>query len=346
MSDSDYATQTTTESPAAALRNIGLSSRDLMAAINRLGSSLEILSLAPWDPSTTSESNHEGASEEIVQDTFTCFGQLPSELRIKIWSYVCYQPRNVDIFTDNLGVIRISEDIHFDAYKFYSHFCSHPAVLHICREAREEGLKHYQLEFGTSHHFSIVNISTPPRIYVNFVCDRLCLLKPDCFGSDLEDRFLWFVHICRERGARSLAINVAQDQHWPFVDVATSWNALEELILFGSVQNFEYLHNAGIPIDFVAPHGTGAHNKDEYLEDAAVRQLEIARRDFLALFEMHNDGLKFDMSVDNRNTSTKAKGKPLWKAPVVEICHLVVGGQQDSNGLAWGRRDLPMGRAV
>jgi hypothetical protein len=112
------------------------------------------------------------------------------------------------------------------------------------------------------------------------------------------------------------------------------------------VQNFEYLHNAGIPIDFVAPHGTGAHSKDEYLEDAAVRHLEIARRDFLALFEMHNDGLKFDMLADNRNTSTKAKGKPSWKAPVVEICHLVFGGQQDSNGWAWGRRDLPMGRAV
>jgi 2EXR family len=336
MSDSDYA-QTTTESSAAALRNIGLSSRDLMAAINRLGSNLEILSLTPWDSSTASKSYHEADSERSVRDTFTSFGQLPSELRIKIWSYVCFQPRNIDIFTDKLGVIRISDDTYFDAYMFYSHFCSHPAVLHVCREAREEALKHYQLEFGTSYHFSLVDFSTPPRIYVNFACDRLCLLEPDCFGSDLEDRFQRFVQICRDRGACSLALNVARDQHWPFVDVATSWNALEELVLFGSVQNFEYLRVAGVSIDFVEPHGAGAHNKDEYREHAAVRQLEIARRDFLALFEMHNDGLRLDMSIENESTSTNAKEKLLWKAPAVEIRHLVIDGEQDSNYWAWGR---------
>ncbi|KAE9375634.1 hypothetical protein N431DRAFT_437128 [Stipitochalara longipes BDJ] len=336
MSDSDHA-RTAIESPASALRNIGLSSRDLMAAINRLGSSLEIIKLAPWDPSAASSFNQESPPEKPEPETFTRFGELPSEIRLKIWRHACFQPRNVDIFTDNLGTIRVSDDTQFDTYKFYSHFCSHPGVLHVCREAREEGLKHYKLEFGTSHHFPIINISTPPRTYVNFACDRLCLLKPGCFGSDLEDRFQRFVQICRERGARSLAVNVAQDQHWPFVDVATSWNALEELVVFGSAQNFELLHNTGVPIDFIEPHGTGVHNRDVYLEEAAVRQLEIARRDFLALFEMHNDGLRFDMSVENGSASSKAKEKLSWKAPVVEIRHLVVGGKQDSNDWAGGR---------
>ena len=198
-------------------------------------------------------------------------------------------------------------------------------------------MKHYKLEFGTSHHFSIVNVSTPPRIYVNFACDRICLLKPDCFGSDLEDRFQRFVQVCRERGARSLAVNVAQDQHWPFVDVATSWNALEELIVFGSTQNFEFLHNTGVPIDFVEPHKNRIQTRDEYLEEAAVRQLEIARRDFLALFEMHNDGLRFDMSFENDGASATGNEELSWKAPVVEIRHVVLSGKQDSNDWAWGR---------
>jgi 2EXR family len=335
MSASGYA-QTTVESPAQALRNIGLSSRDLMAAINRLGSGLEKISLASPDRSSASTSNPEAASEEHILNTFTRFSELPSELRIKIWSFVCFQPRNVDVFTETLGTIRVSDDTHFDTYKFYSHFCSHPAILHVSKEAREEGLKHYQLEFGTSHHFSIVKISTPPRIYVNFACDRLCLLKPDCFGSDIEDRFQRFIQICRQHGARSLAMNVAQDQHWAFVDVATSWNALEELVLFGSIQNFEFLQN-GAPIDFVKPRGIDLYYREEYIEEAAVRQLEIARRGFLALFEMHRDGLQFEIPPQNGITSTKAKEKLMWKAPVVEICHLVVGGKQDANDWAWGR---------
>ena len=308
-----------------------------MAAINRLGSSLEVIHMAPWDPSTASTPDLEDLPEKPKEQTFARFGELPSELRLKIWKLVCFQPRNVDIFTDNLGTIRVRDDVHFDTYKFYSHFCSHPAVLHVCQESREEALKHYKLEFGTSHHFSIINVSTPPRIYVNFACDRLCLLKPDCFGSDLEDRFERFVQICRQHGARSLAVNVAQDQHWPFVDVATSWDALEELVLFGSAQNFEFFHNTGVSIDFVEPDRTRVQNRDEYLEEAAVRQLEIARRDFLALFEMHNDGLRFDMSIENGSTSTKENAKLSWKAPVVEIRQIVFGGKQDSNDWAWGR---------
>jgi hypothetical protein len=326
------------ESPASALRHIGLSSRDLMAAINRLGSSLEIIKLAPWDTSAASASNQEKPPEEPKPVTFTRFGELPSELRLKIWNFACFQTRNVDIFTDNLGTVRVSDDIHFDTFKFYSHFCSHPTVLHVSRESREEGLKHYTLEFGTTHNFPIIDISTPPRIYVNFACDRLCLLKPECFGSDLEDRFQRFVQICRQRGARLLAVNIAQDKHWPFVDLATSWNELEEIVVFGSAQNFELLHNTGTSINFVEPHGTGVHNRDEYLEAAAVRQLEIARRDFLALFEMHNDGLRvLDMSVENGGAPTKGKEKPSWEAPVVEIRHVVLGGKQDSNEWAWGR---------
>jgi hypothetical protein len=328
------------ESPALALRNIGLSSRDLMAAINRMGAGLETVSLSSMDPPVSSTSNQETGSDGRVLQTFAHFGELPYELRIKIWSYVCFHPRNVDIFTENLGTIRVSDDTYFDTYKFFSRFCSHPAILHICRESREEGLKHYQLEFGTSHHFSIVNISTPPRIYVNFSCDRLCLLKPNCFGSDVEDRFQTFVQICRKHGARSLALNVAQDQHWPFVDVATSWNALDQLVLFGSIMNYEYEQNT-VPIDFIKSQESGLYcapeHREEYIEEAAVRQLEIARRDFLALFEMHKDGLQFDISFKNGITSANAKEKLLWRAPIVEICSLVVDGKPEANDWAWGR---------
>jgi hypothetical protein len=338
MSDPTHA-QATIESPALALRNIGLSSRDLMAAINRMGAGPETVSLASVESTIISSSNQETRAAGHVLVTFPYFGELPSELRIKIWSYICFHPRNVDIHTENLGTIRVCDDVHFNAYKFLSHFCSHPAILHVCREARGEGLKYYQLEFGTSHYFSIVNISTPPRIYVNFSCDRLCLLKPGCFGSDIEDRFHKFVQICKKHGAGSLALNVAQDQHWPFVDVATSWNALEELVLFGSAKKFEYEQNA-VGIDFMKSQESGLcsrpEHKEEYIEEAAMRQLEIAKRDFFALFDMHKDGLQFDISFHNGITSAEANEKLLWKAPLVETCRLVIDGKPDANDWAWG----------
>jgi hypothetical protein len=340
MSDPGYVQR---ESPAQALRNIGLSSRDLMAAINRLGSGLEVINVASPESFSTSRSFRERTPEKHVLDTFTCFSELPSELRVKIWTFVCFQPRNVDIFTENLGQIRASVDTEFETYRFYSHFCSHPSLLHACQEAREEGLKYYKLEYGTAHRFSFVNVSTPPRIYVNFACDRLCLLNADSLKSDLEDRFERFVEICRKHGARSLAINIARDQHWPFVDVATSWNTLEELVLFGSSQTFQYLP-CGTPIEFMKPRPLNDvdHRQAciqeaavrQIVEEDAVRQLEIARRDYLALFEMHQDGLQFETPSPSGSVKTKTKNELLWKPPAVEICHLVIGGEQDANDWA------------
>lgn len=305
-----------------------------MAAINRMGLGLGRFNLASDHGSLTS--TLETISEGIVLTTFSRFAELPFELRLKIWGYVCFHPRNVDIFTESLGMIRVGEPLHFNAYKYYSHFCPHPAILHVCQESREEALKHYQLEFGTSNHFPIITISTPPRIYVNFDCDRLCLLAPDLFGTELERPFQGFVQICKKHGARSLAINVVRDEHWPLVDVATSWNALEELVLFDWTRPFDQLGSTGVSIDFVKPYGVDLYNGDEYLKGAAMRQLEIARRDFLALFEMHKDGLQFDRSHKVGSTSARARETLSWKPPVVEIRHLVVSGKREINDWAIG----------
>jgi hypothetical protein len=104
--------------------------------------------------------------------------------------------------------------------------------------------------------------------------------------------------------------------------------------------SFEYEQKPAF-IDFIRSQELGLdgppEHREEYIEEAAVRQLEIARRDFLALFEMHRDGLKFDMSFENGISSPNAKEKLLWEAPAVEICRLVVDGKPDANDWAWGR---------
>jgi len=73
-------------------------------------------------------------------DAFQLFQRLPSELRIQIWNEACMEPRVVEVVVHTY--------IHFSVprNKTYSIFTTRtpaPAVLHVCPEAREEGLKHY-----------------------------------------------------------------------------------------------------------------------------------------------------------------------------------------------------------
>jgi hypothetical protein len=92
-------------------------------------------------------------------------------------------------------------------------------------------------------------------------------------------------------------------------------NSLEELVLFDSNINIES-ESTGIPISFIPLKG----HRAELYQDAAERQLEIARRDFLALFEMHRHGLEF-------NRSAKSKEQLLWKEPIVEISRFMIDGK-------------------
>jgi hypothetical protein len=326
-----------TVSATLALTNIGLPTRDLMAAINRMETKYEVDH--SWViQSLQTSSEQPGQSTGNVLQTFSLFGQLPSEIRVKIWAHACFHQRNIDIFTEILGEVRVNKQdtYRFESYKYLSQFCPHPAILHTCKESRDEGLKHYQLAFGTSHSFSIVNISTPPRIYVNFACDRLCLLEPECFGLDKEDRFRNFVSVCQKNGARSLALNVAGDQHWGYVGVATSWDALQEIILFGSSTEFEDVADK-VAIDLIKFQDMTAYcseeQKEEYLNEATIRHLEVARRDFYALFQMHENGLQSDFESSNGKVSAQR----LWKPPAVELRHLLVQGKLDASDWAWGR---------
>jgi hypothetical protein len=295
-----------------------------MAAINRMGSGRETVSPAanPWAvPFTKPGLNEEASSAKPVLETFTCFGELPSELRVKIWNHVCFHPRNVDISSETLGTVRICEGTYVDVHKFFSH-ALHPAVLHVSRESREEGMKHYQLEFGSSYTSSIINVSTPPRIYVNFACDRLCLLKPECLESELAGQFYRFIEVCRKNKIRSLAVNVFEDQHWPIVEFATLLNSLEELVLFDCNMNID-LESTGVSIFFILLKGW----RTDLYQDPAERQLEIARRDFLALFDMHIDGLNYQRTLSSKEQLP-------WKAPVVELSRLVIDGKPEANTLA------------
>ncbi|EPE37063.1 hypothetical protein GLAREA_09226 [Glarea lozoyensis ATCC 20868] len=71
-------------------------------------------------------------TEEIeLAPVFHYFQKLPIELRLKIWKEVCRFPRIVEPLSSNKP-------------NFPSESLA-PALLHVCREAREEGLKIYEM---------------------------------------------------------------------------------------------------------------------------------------------------------------------------------------------------------
>ncbi|KAI1376431.1 hypothetical protein F4677DRAFT_78029 [Hypoxylon crocopeplum] len=114
--------------------------------------------------------------------TFTKFGELPPELRIKIWQYAMPGPRTVvakspyrkQQQTPKSLEEALSES-HDQAETWYS-TTQIPALLHVNAEARHEALKHYKLSLGAG--------GLQPRIYVDFSRDTVFFgnseLKPEC----------------------------------------------------------------------------------------------------------------------------------------------------------------------
>jgi len=119
-----------------------------------------------------------------VKLVFTCLPKLPAELRPRVWKYTCCVTRNVDIWVNPI-YINIHEDggSRSRPYQFVSK-CPPPAVLHVCKESRTEGLKHYTLDFSstieiTAFNLALFTVSSAPRIYFNW--NRL--LNPEYFDE-------------------------------------------------------------------------------------------------------------------------------------------------------------------
>ncbi|RFU31248.1 hypothetical protein B7463_g5107, partial [Scytalidium lignicola] len=98
--------------------------------------------------------------------TFHLFPSLAPEIRIKIWAYVASTPRVIRL------QYRMSSRKREKDGRTISNFIGwyspdpRPAMLDVSREARQEGLKHYQLAFGTINFHA-------PKTYFNFKADTL-----------------------------------------------------------------------------------------------------------------------------------------------------------------------------
>jgi hypothetical protein len=173
-------------------------------------------------------SNKPSASEEEIVEVveeklseFTCFPDLPAELRCKIWKAAAFIPRNVNIWSWDFGK-KISiplndneDEAEGDCLVIWK-LCSTspiPPVLHTSTEARTEALKHYKLDFGTSYKFRDFTFTTHPRIYFNFEVDRLCLMES--FEGENSRACKNFFDRMLSNGTRYVALDVKRFQEDP-----------------------------------------------------------------------------------------------------------------------------------
>ncbi|CAG8977086.1 hypothetical protein HYALB_00012877 [Hymenoscyphus albidus] len=126
---------------------------------------------------------------------FTCFPDLPTELRLIIWRYsACLDPKNIvldaksvlyhytstdeSIPTRRMGIVPDSAKI-FVWYRATSNALSPPALLHVSSEARTIAFEFYRPEKSTERFQGSFN--TPYRgsyqccVWVNWFADTLLL---------------------------------------------------------------------------------------------------------------------------------------------------------------------------
>lgn len=124
------------------------------------------------------------ASQTPPQDlTFTCFPDLPLEIRQKTWKHASFFDRDVVVRFQKVTSTSSRKISTYMSTRSSTTFYAHqsptlpPALLHASHEAREEGLRYYQLTFGIQNEYKDggmkVNLTCEPRIYANFVSDRV-----------------------------------------------------------------------------------------------------------------------------------------------------------------------------
>ncbi|KAF8847171.1 hypothetical protein BDZ45DRAFT_755183 [Acephala macrosclerotiorum] len=130
---------------------------------------------------------------------FYSFPDLPIELRFIIWKENCFDGPNPPNML-------LPHSYHSEPRT--------PAILLVNKEARSEGLKWYQLSFGTNMDFSTLSYVLRPTIYINWQVDRLCFRGTYCFLNTIYCVDISFFDLCRRNGLQVLALNLQDFRNW------------------------------------------------------------------------------------------------------------------------------------
>lgn len=212
--------------------------------------------------------------EEKPSPEFTLFPNLPLELRNKIWEHACFIPRNLEVKSWNYGkriaipTLDTNDENPWQVWIYRSNTVP-PAVLSVCLESRNIGLKHYKLDWGTHYAFRGFTFSTPATIYVNYDSDRIVMTQR-FHSRDIED-CVDFLDRCFHK-ARFIALNVKDKGNRQECDYIRPYlnrimlnykdSPLEEITLFSKRHSTNW---PGKRIDFKMPPKGWTKSDDECL---------------------------------------------------------------------------------
>lgn len=218
--------------------------------------------LQPETQAANTNETQEGALAEVEENsiarqpltTFHAFGNLPPELRIKIWR-LTFLPRVVELHPTSFNNAGAVGDDGLQQQEQWQSGCSNPAALSVCSEAREIALEHFRIacplasiasqqdtKIGTTTVIGAVfNGKAGLRrrvLYISPESDTVALLGQDTDSTKLSNLLDWFRDADRKRrGISSLALSTSGQVHDE--SVATSYDTtvlrdLNQLILFSN----------------------------------------------------------------------------------------------------------------
>lgn len=120
----------------------------------------------------------------VIEQSFPRFSQLPKELQIKIWRYVCTHGRNVTVYISR-RTLRTQNSQSQGSFLNYFCFKSQnpvPSMMQVNHLARETAKEFYKLAFHTSARFPTIatmHRGTEATIWINPQVDTICLLSRD-----------------------------------------------------------------------------------------------------------------------------------------------------------------------
>ena len=183
---------------------------------------------------------------------FTCFPNLPKELRLLVWELTCFQTRTIDLRMELRTKMKrrfpkVRTDRYIRPYSWYSN-CLPPAVLQVDRESRAEALKWYKLEFGVYYHHH--KFTTPATVYINWQADRIFLTGLHQAGVGRLTAAQYFQNACTVNKLRFLAYGDLPHTLPKLISLAFVQPTLEELILVtGEEDQFPETHRGNLKFE-------------------------------------------------------------------------------------------------
>jgi 2EXR family len=140
----------------------------------------------------------------VTLKVFTCFPNLPKELRLKIWRHAAFIPRDVSLCVGSWNLEKInsgvSNSLPLTPHYFFG-MSRPPTILSTCHESRKVELCHYNLCFGTEAKYEHpqITISKAPNIYHNPDVDKICFMNAEeLCNIDHEARIAILCDLVRE----------------------------------------------------------------------------------------------------------------------------------------------------